>query len=80
MSDEWEKMEKENNRRKGRRKIMCRGRQRKKEGIITDGAMTLGATPAPQRSPCSSFWTWTTEGARGNEIIMKGEVKTPLAT
>lgn len=55
---------------------MCRGRQRKKERIITDGAMTLHH----RGSPCSSFWTWTTEGARGNETFMKGEVKTPLAT
>lgn len=78
MSDEWGKngKRKENNRRKGRRKIMCRGRQRKKERIITDGAMTLHH----RGSPCSSFWTWTTEGARGNETFMKGEVKTPLAT
>lgn len=41
---------KENSRRKGRRKNI-QGRKRKKEGIITDGAVTMGATPMARGVP-----------------------------
>lgn len=56
MSDKWKKKKKkwkkkENSRRKGRNKNICRGRKRKKEGIITDGAVTMGATPMAQGVP-----------------------------